>query len=94
MTSTAIASAGPPRANAHRAAASVSRPPITAAGAGVHRGTLDDLDGLRGAAAADGVIHLAYVHDFSDIAAAGVIDLRAVEAIGAALDLTGVNAMA
>src|SRR5580693_8489061 len=39
---------------------------LTAAGAEVHRGTLDDLDGLRTAAgAADGVIHLAYRHDLS-----------------------------
>ena len=63
---------------------------LTAARAEVHRGTLDDLDSLRsGAAAADGVIHLAYVHDFSDIAAAGVTDLRAVETIGTALDGSG-----
>jgi nucleoside-diphosphate-sugar epimerase len=60
---------------------------LTAAGADVHRGALDDLDSLRsGAAAADGVIHLAYNHDFTDFAAAGATDLRAVEAIGAALE--------
>ncbi|HEY0447528.1 SDR family oxidoreductase [Actinophytocola sp.] len=63
---------------------------LTAAGAEIHRGALDDLDSLRGGAdAADGVIHLAYVHDFSDIEASGVIDLRAVEAIGAALAGSG-----
>ncbi len=39
---------------------------LSAAGAEVHRGTLDDLDTLRSAAAAsDGVIHLAYKHDLS-----------------------------
>src|SRR5450759_5043318 len=36
---------------------------LSAAGAEVHRGALDDLDSLRaGAAAADGVIHLANKH--------------------------------
>jgi nucleoside-diphosphate-sugar epimerase len=63
---------------------------VAAAGAKVHRGALDDLDSLRdGAEAADGVIHLAFIHDFSDYAAAGAADLRAVETIGAALDGTG-----
>ena len=60
------------------------------AGAEVHRGTLDDLDSLhRGAAAADGVIHLAFQHDVSDFAAALTTDLRAVETMGAALEGTG-----
>ena len=59
---------------------------LIAAGASVHRGSLDDLDSLRsGAAAADGVIHLAFVHDSSDYMGAAQTDLRAVEAIGAAL---------
>ena len=39
---------------------------LTAAGAEVQRGTLDDLDSLRDAAAAsDGVIHLAFKHDIA-----------------------------
>jgi nucleoside-diphosphate-sugar epimerase len=60
------------------------------AGAEVHRGTLDDLDSLRlGAAAADGVIHLAFVHGSSDFAAALTSDLRAVQTMGAALEGTG-----
>ena len=60
------------------------------AGAEVHRGSLDDLDSLhRGAAASDGVIHLAFQHDVSDFAAALTTDLHAVETMGAALDGTG-----
>ncbi len=60
------------------------------AGAEVQRGSLDDLDSLhRGAAAADGVIHLAFNHGFSDFAAALSADLRAVETMGAALESTG-----
>jgi len=60
------------------------------AGAEVHRGDIDDLDSLRsGAAAADGVIHLAYKHDFSDFAGALKTDLHAVETMGAALEGSG-----
>jgi nucleoside-diphosphate-sugar epimerase len=63
---------------------------LTAVGAQVHRGALDDPDSLHdGAAAADGVIHLAFNHDFSDYVANGKLDLRAVEALGAALEGTG-----
>jgi nucleoside-diphosphate-sugar epimerase len=63
---------------------------LTGAGVAVHRGALDDLDSLRrGAAAADGVIHLAFMHDFSDYAGAAAADLRAVETIGTALEDSG-----
>ncbi|MCC2275800.1 SDR family oxidoreductase [Streptomyces sp. ET3-23] len=59
---------------------------LTAAGAEVHHGTLDDLDGLRKAAAAsDGVIHLAFKHDLAfsgDFGGAVQADRRAVEAFG------------
>lgn len=62
---------------------------LTAAGAEVHRGTLDDLDGLRTAAAAsDGVIHLAFKHDIAfsgDFQGAADADRRAVETFGEAL---------
>jgi nucleoside-diphosphate-sugar epimerase len=68
----------------------VSAHALAAAGADVHRGALDDLDSLRdGAAAADGVIHLAFIHDFSDYARSVQTDLRAVETIGAALEDSG-----
>lgn len=59
---------------------------VAAKGAIVQRGDLDDLDGLRAAAAAsDGVIHLAFKHDFDDFVGAAETDLRAVHAIGEAL---------
>jgi len=63
---------------------------LTAAGAAVRRGDLDDVAGLRdAAAAADGVIHLAFKHDVAfsgDFAGAARADLCAVESIGAALE--------
>jgi nucleoside-diphosphate-sugar epimerase len=63
---------------------------LIAAGAEVHRGSLDDPDSLqRGATASDGVIHTAFIHDFSNIAASGVTDRLAVEALGAALAGSG-----
>jgi len=66
---------------------------LGAAGAEVHRGDLDDLDGLReAAAAADGVIHLAFRHDWmrsGDFAGAVATDLHAIEAIGEALEGSG-----
>jgi nucleoside-diphosphate-sugar epimerase len=60
---------------------------LASVGAEVHRGALDELDSLRSAAAAsDGVIHTAYIHDFSDFESAAQTDLRAIETIGAALE--------
>jgi nucleoside-diphosphate-sugar epimerase len=62
---------------------------VAALGAEVHRGGLDDLDSLRaGAAASDGVVHLAYHHDFSQMAEAARMDLAAIEAIGGVLEGT------
>lgn len=63
---------------------------LKAAGAEVLYGTLNDLDTLvSAAAAADGVIHLAFTNDFSDFEGALALDLRAVEAMGAALAGSG-----
>src|SRR6202171_1985539 len=61
---------------------------LTAAGAEVQRGSLDDLDSLRDAAAAsDGVIHLAFKHDIAfsgGFQGAADADRRAVETFGEA----------
>jgi nucleoside-diphosphate-sugar epimerase len=56
---------------------------LQAAGADVHRGSLEDLDSLKsGAKKADGVIHLAFNHDFSKFAENGAVEGRAIEAMG------------
>ncbi len=63
---------------------------IAAAGAEVLRGDLDDLDTLRaGAAGSDGVIHLAFIHDFTDIEASVTADRRAIETMGGVLEGSG-----
>ncbi|MEV0752590.1 SDR family oxidoreductase [Streptosporangium sp. NPDC050280] len=62
---------------------------LTRAGAEVVRGTLDDLDVLRDAAAAsDGVVHLAFKHEIAfagDFQTAADADRRVVETFGEAL---------
>jgi len=63
---------------------------VVALGATVHRGSLDDLDGLRAAAeSADGVVHLAFRHDLAftgDMAGAAAADRQAIEVFGEALE--------
>ena len=63
---------------------------IAKLGAEVVRGDLDDLDSLRDAAArAEGVLHLGYKHDFSQMAGAAQTDRAAIEVFADALEGTG-----
>jgi len=59
---------------------------LAATGAEVHRGSIDDADSLRsGAARSDGVIHLAFNHDFSRFVQNCEDDRGVIQALGSAL---------
>ena len=63
---------------------------LAAMGAEVQSGALEDLDVLRaGAAAADAVIHLGFVHDFSHFLKSCEIDRLAIETLGGAMARSG-----
>ena len=54
-------------------------PALAAAGAEVYRGSIDDPDSLKeGAARSDGVVHLAFNHDFSQFMANCETDRRVI----------------
>ncbi len=60
---------------------------LTAVGAEVHRGDLEDLDSLRsGATGMDAVVNLAFSHDMSKFAQSAESEIRAIEAMGSVLE--------
>jgi nucleoside-diphosphate-sugar epimerase len=59
---------------------------LAAIGADVLHGSLEDLDSLqKGAAEADAVIHLAFIHDWANFVESCEVDRRAIEALGSVL---------
>ena len=58
-------------------------------GAEVLHGSLEDLESIKyGAAICDGVIHLAFIHNFADMATSAKVDLAVIQTIGAVLEGT------
>ena len=65
-------------------------PALAAAGAEVYRGSIDDPDSLKeGAARSDGVVHLAFNHDFSQFMANCETDRRVIRTLGSVLAGSG-----
>jgi nucleoside-diphosphate-sugar epimerase len=63
---------------------------LARSGVAAHRGELSDTDSLAaGARACDGVIHTAFIHDFSAYASAAETDRRAVATLTGALEGSG-----
>lgn len=63
---------------------------LHATGVSVHRGSLEDTESLRtGASSADAVVHAAFNDDYSRFAENGVVEQRAIEALGEALAGSG-----
>ncbi|WP_166997954.1 SDR family oxidoreductase [Paramicrobacterium fandaimingii] len=63
---------------------------LDALGAGVVRGSLEDLDSLRaGATSADGVVHMAMATDFDDVEGMTRREVNAIRELGEALGETG-----
>lgn len=59
---------------------------VAALGAKVHRGDITDTASLQsGAAAADGIIHTGFIHDFSRFAEMCALDGKAIDAMGEVL---------
>ncbi len=60
---------------------------LKALGAEVHRGDLTDLDSLRsGATGMDAVVNLAFNHDIAQFAQSAEDEIKAIEALGSALE--------
>jgi nucleoside-diphosphate-sugar epimerase len=68
----------------------ISAETLKKTGLSVHRGELTDLESLAaGARACDGVVHLAFIHDFSKYEANAEIDRLATAAMADAMEGTG-----